>query len=162
METNKSSERFVLTDRYLEISNNKINILDKKGKRIRNELFSKNNGWLVVIGVVLTGNIIREFIKGFSEKISDYISVGLQGLALIVIICLIIYLMFRHNFKNNIEIVDISKIEIDSEDDFEHEVSLITTSKREKIVSFRKLENQLEPFIETLKKRNSRIVIKNI
>ena len=162
METNKSSERFVLTDRYLEISNNQINIIDKKGKRIKNELFSKNNGWLIVIGVVLTGNLTRKIIKGLSETISDYISIGLQSIGLIFIICLILYLIFRHKWKNNIEIIDISKIEIDSEDEFEHEVSLITNSKREKIISFRKLENQLEPFIEALKKRNSRIVIKKI
>ena len=162
METNKSSERFVLTDRYLEISNNQINIIDKKGKRIKYELLSKNNGWLIVIGVVLTGNLTRKIIKGFSETISDYISIGLQSIGLIFIICLILYLIFRHKWKNNIEIIDISKIEIDSEDEFEHEVSLITNSKREKKISFRKLENQLEPFIEALKKRNSRIVIKKI
>ena len=128
----KSKERFVLVDRHLEISNNQINIIDKKGKRIKNELFSKSNGWLIVIGVVLTGNIIRKLINGLSEKIGDYISIGVQGLGLLFVVYIIIYLIFRHQWQNHIEIVDISTIEIDSEDDFEHELTIITNKKREK------------------------------
>ncbi|GGI57077.1 hypothetical protein [Winogradskyella haliclonae] len=158
----KSKERFVLVDRYLEISNNQINIIDKKGKRIKNELFSKSNGWLIVIGVVLTGNIIRKLINGFSEKIADYISIGIQGLGLLFVVYIIIYLIFRHQWQNHIEIVDITSIEVDSEDDFEHELTLITNKKREKKMSFRKLENQIEPLIEAIKKRNSRVIIKYI
>lgn len=161
MKMNKSSECFVLVDRYLEISNNQINIIDKKGKRIKNELFSKNNGWLIVIGIVLTSNIIRKFTKDFSEKISDYISIGIQGLGLIAIIYIILHLLLKNKWQNNIEIVDLNKIEIDSEDDFEHDVLLITNSKREKRIAFRKLENQFHPFIEAIKKRNSRIIIKH-
>ncbi|RNC84940.1 MAG: hypothetical protein ED556_10180 [Winogradskyella sp.] len=159
---NKSSERFILVDRYLDISNNQINIIDKKGRRIKNELFSKNNGWLIVIGVVLTGNIIRKYTTDFSEKLSDYISIGLQSLGLIFIISLSVYLVFRHKWSNLIEIVEISKIEIDSEDEFEYEVSLITKSKRTKTLIFRKLENQLQPFLEAIKKRNSRVLINYI
>jgi hypothetical protein len=53
---------------------------------------------------------------------------------------------------------DINSIEMDK-DEFETELTVKFSNKRELDLNFRNLENQIEPFIEALKKRNGRIVI---
>lgn len=157
---NKSIESFVLVDGFVEVSNNSIQVKDRR-KKVKNELISQG-GWLTVIGVVLIHNTIKKLINGFSEKIMDYVSFFLQGLGALCITGIIIYLIFKHKWKKNIEISELIKVEIDADDTFDYDVTLITSDKRSKLLTFRKLENQLEPFTETLKKRNTRIEIKHL
>lgn len=155
---NKVIERFVLIDSFLEISNDTLIIKDKKN-RIKNDLIRKG-GVITIIVSVLIYNIFKKTMNDFSEKTINYVSLFLQSIGILFLIALFIYLIFRHKWKNSIKINELIKIEIDSDDEFEYDLTLITYDKRSKLISFRKLENQLEPFLETLKKRNTRIEIK--
>ena len=57
---------------------------------------------------------------------------------------------------NEIESIDINKKELETE------LTLKFDNKKEIELKFRNLENQINPFIESLKRRNSRIKVNNI
>jgi len=151
-------KKFVLTDGYVSMDNKQlfieINSLKKDLKH--------RGGWLGILLSFLTIKLFLDFSKEeVFVKVSDYISIGLQFLGVVAIILIFVYLLFLRKSKNNLMINDIIKIELDKQE-FETNVSLIFSSKREFDLSFRNLENQIEPFLEDLKKRNTRLNIESI
>lgn len=149
----KSSKDFILTDGKVTIDNSKI-FIDSANQKL-----SRKFRDLLLYALVIVSFIDR--IDKYEELSSTYdvIKTLFFGLATIVVIYFIVQFIFRHNWNSKLDINSITSVEIE-DDGNEVEVLLINTSKRKKTINFRKLENQVEPFLEILKKRNSRLVIK--
>ncbi|WP_288954948.1 hypothetical protein [uncultured Polaribacter sp.] len=114
--------------------------------------------FLVLIGISAFGNLKRE---KYFETIFHYLDFGFRIIGMIAIVLIIYNLFFLKKSKKNLIINEIIKINLDKEE-FETELTLVFSDKREQDLSFRNLENQIEPFLDDLKKRNSRIIVKNI
>lgn len=154
--TNNSCKRFILSDGYISLNNTHLNIDSKNTKK------SKKIKYLFLSLIIILSffDKINEF-----EYLKDYYAIfkiSLYGIGSVIAIGVIMHLILKHNWKNQIPINDLKKIEIDTDDKFETEVTLISTNNREKVIQFRTLENQVSPFIEALKKRNSRLIIKDL
>ncbi len=151
-------ESFVLVNGYVALDNTLMKI-DNRKQSIKNDL--KSSSLIIIVGGIIIFNLFKKY--QFSNGIETFKSLfylGLQLLGIIGIIMILYYAIFKKKWSNNISIRDIAIIEIDNDDDFEHELTVITTNRREKILNFRKLEHQLEPFLEAIKKKNSRITVK--
>ncbi|MFY7670165.1 hypothetical protein ACOSP6_03685 [Tenacibaculum sp. MEBiC06402] len=120
----------------------------------------KEKGWLLVISILIIYKIQKSVFKNDFETTMDYVGFGLRLVVVIFIVALVFYYLLRYNWLNTIKINMIESIEIEQNKN-ETELNIVTSNKREKTIVFRTLENQVEPFIEDLMKRNSRIVIKN-
>jgi hypothetical protein len=119
-------------------------------------------GWLAVffafLGVSVFNNLRNE---KYFERIFNYIDFGLRVIGMLAIVMIFWYLIFRRKSKRNLIINDIETIEVDKQE-FETAITIRFHQKREIELNFRNLENQIEPFLEALKKRNSRVQIKPI
>lgn len=119
-------------------------------------------GWLAVffafLGVSVFNNLRNE---KYFERIFNYIDFGLRVIGMLAIVMIFWYLIFRRKSKRNLIINDIETIEVDKQE-FETAITIRFHHKREIELNFRNLENQIEPFLEALKKRNSRVQIKPI
>jgi len=151
-------KKFVLTDGYVSMDTKQLHVeLNTTKKDIKNR-----GGWLGILLSFLTLKLFLDFSEEeVFDKVSDYFSIGFQFLGVVTIILIFMYLLFLRKSKNNLMINDIIKIELDKQE-FETNVSLVFSSKREFDLSFRNLENQIAPFLEELKKRNTRLKIESI
>lgn len=151
-------ERFVLADGYVSMTNEKLELdINQIRKDVKNR-----GGWLSIFLGFVGISVFRTFQKDNAfEKVFDYINIGIQILGAITIIAILFYLIFLRKSKKNLIINEIKRVDIDK-GEFETEVTLVFNSGREKDLEFRTLENQVNPFIEALKKRNTRIEIKHI
>lgn len=145
--------KYILVDGYLEIDNEKISFSKRSDDSLK-----KRNRSNIIITIVFIGSLQYLMKINALHKVKDYIDVFLSALGLLVSAYLIYYLAFKKVWSKKITINTISKIII-KKDDYETEVIIKLLNKREKELNFRTLENQVEPFIEQLKKRNSRIKI---
>jgi hypothetical protein len=148
-------KKFVLVDGYISLNNEQIFIdINKTKKDIK-----QRGGWLSIfltlIGISVFHNLKNEV---YFEKTFHYFDFGLRILGGITIIGIFYYLFFLRKSKKNLVINEITKIEIDKLE-FETELTLVFLNKREFDINFRNLESQLAPFLEEIKKRNSRIKI---
>ena len=143
-------EKFILTNGYIKVDNKNLYI-KKKEKH-------KQNVFLVLLIIAFLFKKLKDI--NISKQI-DYIEIGIFVIVSLILISLLIYFIFFYHWKNKIDISSISKIEVNNEDDLETEIYIITNKNRQKNIIFRSLENQLKPFLESLKKRNSRIEIVN-
>ena len=150
-------KKFVLVDGYISLDNKQLFIDINNTKK---DL--KNRGGLSVILFVFLGISVFRNLKNdnYFEKVSHYIDFGIRVIGMIAIVAIIYYLLFLRKSEKNLIINDILKIEVEKKE-FETEITIVFSSKREFDISFRNLENQTEPFLEELKKRNSRIEIKH-
>ncbi len=91
-----------------------------------------------------------------------YLKLGLYGMAILFILYSVYNLIFKKHWSNKIEINEISIVDVDNDEEnkFVTEITISTNTKREKVIKFRKLENQVEPFLQSLKRRNARIEVK--
>ena len=123
----------------------------------------KQRGGLLGILLAFVGLSTYHNIRNteYFQKIAHYFDFGLRILGMIAIVAILYYLFFLRKSKKNLIINEIIKVTIDKLE-FETEVTLKFSNKREYEVNFRNLENQLEPFIEEIKKRNTRVEISNI
>lgn len=156
--TNKSNERFVLVDGYISMNNEKLKLdINETKKDLKNR-----GGWLSIFLGFVGFSIFRTFKKDEAfEKVFDYVNIGIQILGFITILVILYYILFFRKSKKNLVINQIKRIEIDK-GELETELTLIFNNNRHKDLEFRTLENQIEPFIEALKKRNSRFEIKHL
>ncbi len=148
-------KKFVLVDGYVSLNNEQLFVDINEAKK---DLKSKG-GWLGVFFVFVSISVFHTFkrmelLKNFFE----YFDFGLRILGMLGILAALYYLFFLGKSKKNLIINEIIKIEIDKKE-FETEIALVFTNKREYDISFRNLENQLEPFLEEIKKRNTRVEI---
>ena len=151
-------EKFVMVYGYVKMDNSQL-FLDVKDLK---KDIKDRGGWLAILFALTGLSVFRNFRNDeYFEKIAHYIDMGLRILGMLAIVAILWYLIFKKKSKKNMMINDIQTIEIDKSE-FETEVTLQFSSKREVDLNFRNLENQLEPFLEALKKRNSRLIIKNI
>ncbi len=149
------NDKFVLLDGYIEI-NNELLFIKKKNREIK-----ERGGFIGIIIMILCVDLFYNLNRfDFLSSISDYISLIIQSIGAIVLIYLVYYLIFKKKWSKELFINEINKITLDK-DEFETEVIIQFNNKRIVDFEFRNLENQLEPFLETLMKRNSRIIIKN-
>lgn len=147
-----------MVDGYVSINNEQIFIDINNFKRD----LKQRGGWLGVflafLGISIFHNLKNiEYFKNFFE----YFDFGLRALGVITIVVVFIYLIFFHKSKKNLLINEISKISIEKVL-LETDVTIYFSNRRRINLSFRNLENQLEPFINALKKRNTRIKIEEL
>lgn len=148
-------EKFILTDGYVEVDNTQFHIqVNGFKKDLKNR-----GGWLTVLLVIISTNVFNNFRneKHF-QKASNYFDFGLQILGIISIVCILWYIIFRKKWFKSNYINELKKIKVNKILN-ETEITIYFKNNRTKVLEFRNLENQLEPFIEALKKRNSRIEI---
>lgn len=150
-------EKFVLVNGYVSMDNSQL-FLDINS--FRSDLKNRG-GWLGVIFAFLGISIFNSFRNvDYFEKVFHYIDFGLRILGMITIIVIFWYLIFIKKSKKKLFINDISTIELYPKE-FETEVTIKFSGRGEIDLSFRKLENQLSPFLEAIKKRNTRVIIKD-
>ena len=152
----RNIEKFTLTNGFIEISNNQINIKEK-GNSFKTRVVT---AILVIAFIYRLINKSNIFSK--TDITKDYFYLVILVIVSLLFLALLTYFVFFHHWKNSMKITTITKIEIDKEDSLETEISIITNKSRQKHIEFRNLENQVEPFLEELKKRNSRIEIKHL
>ena len=149
-------KKFVLLNGYIEIDNQQFHL------KLKNKEVKERGGFITIfLGIFLFYEIME--ISNKEEILvntRDYIHIILQTVGAIVFIYLIYHLIFKKKWSKNNLINEIEKIKVDN-DEFETELIICFQNKREVILEFRNLENQINPFLEELKKRNSRIEIKN-
>ncbi|WP_048331338.1 hypothetical protein [Bizionia psychrotolerans] len=146
-------KRFVLVNGYVELTNDKI-LVDEKSKEIKDK-----GGFIGILFIIIIVGLFQDIKKYFEfTKNSDYVGFGIRALGFLAILYLIYYFIFKKAWSKNITINTIKNIKIE-DGEFETEVIITFLNNREKALQFRKLENQLEPFLEELKKRNSRMQI---
>jgi len=147
-----------MLDGYISMDNKQL-FLDIN--RTKNDLKSRG-GWLGVFFVFVSISVLHTFRKmELLKNFFDYFDFGLRIIGVLGILAALYYLFFLRKSKKNLIINEIIKINIDKKE-FETEISLVFTNKREYDISFRNLENQLEPFLEQIKKRNTRIIINDL
>lgn len=148
-------DKFVLVDGYVSIDNSRLYVDINNFKKDVKE----RGGWLAIFFTVIGISVYRNIRNdNYFEKITHYIDFGLRIIGIVVIVILFWYIIFKRKSKRNLIINDIESVEIDKAE-FETELIIKFANKREIDLSFRNLENQIEPFIEALKKRNTRIKI---
>ena len=150
-------KKFVLVDGYVSMDNKQLFVdVNQTKKDVK-----QRGGWLGVFFTLL-GISLFHSIKSvdYFKNAFYYFDFGLRVLGMIGIVAIFYYLFFLRKSKKNLIINEIIKIDIDKFE-FETEVTLVFSSKRQFDISFRNLENQIEPFIEELKKRNARAIIFN-
>ncbi|MDO1499951.1 hypothetical protein Q2T40_07390 [Winogradskyella maritima] len=156
MDTTK--ERFIMTDGYISVNNEKLFIEVNSSKKD----YKDRGGWLGILLALVGLSIFRTLRRDkLFSSISDYVDLSLQVIGAVTIIGILYYIFFMRKSPKNLVINELKKIEIEAKD-LETEVSLIFNDKRQKDLEFRTHENQLEPFLEALKKRNTRLEIKHI
>lgn len=148
-------EKFVLVDGYVSLNNEQIFVDINSFKRD----LKQRGGWLGVflafLGISLFHNIKEvDYFKSFF----NYFDFGLRIIGVITIICIIIYMIFFFKSKKNLLINDITKIQIDKIL-LESDVILYFSKRKRIVLTFRNLEKQIDPFIEAIKKRNTRVKI---
>lgn len=153
----KPQFKFTLVDGEVVVDNEKIKIYKNGG--FLKEL--KEKSWLLFISILIIYKIQKSIFNNDFESTMDYVGFALRLIVASIILLLGIYYAFRYNWLSTIQINTIETIESE-ENNNEIELTLITSNKREKTVNFRKLENQVDPFIQIIQKRNSRVQIKNI
>lgn len=147
--------KYILVDGYVSLNNEQLFIdVNETKKDVK-----QRGGWLSVfltlLGVSIYKNLRNE---KYFEKVFEYVDFGLRIIGFITILIVLYYLFFLRKSKKNLIINEVVKLEI-QKFEFETELTLVFSSKRKYDISFRNLENQIEPFIEELKKKNSRIQI---
>lgn len=151
-------EKFVMVYGYVKMDNSQLFLDIKEMKKD----IKDRGGWLAILFIITGISVFQSFRKDeYFQGIMDYFDMGLRILGMLGILAIFYYLIFKKKSKKNMMINDIQKVEIDKSE-FETEVTLQFSSKREVDLNFRNLENQLEPFLEALKKRNTRLIIKKI
>ena len=152
----KSLESFVLLNGYVEINNEQL-FLKLKYTEIK-----EKSGLLGILFALIVMSLYHDFKKTeIFSSVGDYISILLKIIGALVIIYLFYYLIFRKNWSKKLYINQIKRIDVDKEE-LETDVTIVFQNNRKKDLVFRTLENQVEPFIEALKKRNTRIEIKTL
>ncbi len=152
----KSLESFVLLNGYVEINNEQL-FLKLKYTEIK-----EKSGFVGILFALIVMSLYHDFKKTeIFSSVGDYISILLKIIGALVIIYLFYYLIFRKNWSKKLYINQIKRIDVDKEE-LETDVTIVFQNNRKKDLVFRTLENQVEPFIEALKKRNTRIEIKTL
>lgn len=154
---NKHQFSFILVDGKIVVNSETLQIYKDGG--LLKEI--KEKGWILIIAILLIYRIQQSVFTNNFESTMDYVRFSLRLTVVIIIVALVFYYLLRYNWYNTIKINSVEAIEIEQNNN-ETELTIITSNKREKIIVFRTLENQVEPFIEALKRGNSRIVIKLI
>lgn len=154
---NKHQFSFILVDGKIVVNSETLQIYKDGG--LLKEI--KEKGWILIIAILLIYRIQQSVFTNNFESTMDYVGFSLRLTVVIIIVALVFYYLLRYNWYNTIKINSVEAIEIEQNNN-ETELTIITSNKREKIIVFRTLENQVEPFIEALKRGNSRIVIKQI
>ena len=154
---NKHQFSFILVDGKIVVNSETLQIYKDGG--LLKEI--KEKGWILIIAILLIYRIQQSVFTNNFESTMDYVRFSLRLTVVIIIVALVFYYLLRYNWYNTIKINSVEAIEIEQNNN-ETELTIITSNKREKIIVFRTLENQVEPFIEALKRGNSRIVIKQI
>ncbi len=151
-------EKFVLVYGYVRMDNSQLFLDINSFKRDVKD----RGGWLTVFFVFIGFSVFNNFRnEKYFEEMFHYFDFGLRIAGMITIVIIFWYLLFYRKSKKNMIINDIDTLEIEKHE-LETEISIHFSNKRTIDLNFRNLENQIEPFLEALKKRNTRIIIKTI
>lgn len=159
-----STQKYNLKNGLLEVSNSQIKISYRKF-RYGLELF-KFFGSITLISSFL------KRLQNYSSLNTTYEHVLLWFFGLTS--CILVYFFIRSLFKkvwfNTIELNDLIRIEIEEDyekaenidEDSKIELTFYKNNGREKIIELKKGNNQLENFLNDIKKRNTRIKIEQL
>jgi len=148
-------KKYVLVDGYVSLNNEQLFI--EINENIRD--IKQRGGWLSVLFTFISISVLNNLRNDeYFKKVFHYFDFGLRILGLLAIVGVLYYFIFLRKSKKKLIINEIIKVETNKKE-FETEVTLVFSNKREYDMSFRNLENQLELFLEELKKRNSRILL---
>ncbi len=145
-------DKFILVNGNIKISNTEIKLDIDRFEEMKNKLY--------FILFPLTW-CVDYFEPNLDFLKTNYFRSIIFIMLSIFIIYTFFYMLFFMNWSRNINITSIKKIFIDYETENKHEIEIdiVIKNNRNQIIKFRKKENMLEPFIDSLKKRNSRIII---
>lgn len=155
----KNVKNYYLIDGHLEINNSTLKIKYSKYRYALKVL--KFFGSISMIYLFIKKTTNYQNITGIYENIKFWIF----GFASIYLFYLFFYSLFKIVWINKIELNDIVKIEVendegeDIDEDSKIEITLIKNNGRKKIIELQKEKNQFDPFLDEIKKRNSRIQI---
>lgn len=152
-------EKFVLEEGSVSVSNTELKLEFDRFKIIKKDVLI----WCFVIAYGM--DMTEDFRNGeLPNTVYDYFKAGIFILLGLLVLMYIYDFIFKKNFKATIVINDIEKIHIDENFDNDHitELDIVRNNGRVQKLKFRKLENQLEPFLDLVQKRNTRIVLKNM
>lgn len=158
----KNVKNYYLIKGYLEINNSTLKIKYKKYRYVLKVL--KFFGSISFIYLFIKKVTNYQNISGIYENIKFWIF----GFASIFLVFLFFHSLFKIVWINKIELNDILKIEVenDEEEDIDEdskiEITLIKNNGRKKIIELQKEKNQLESFLDEIKKRNSRIQVEHL
>ncbi len=159
----KSSESFKISNGFLTISNSYLKIKFRKGKYALDAL--KFFGSISLISLFI------DKIKTYNELVNtyDFVLFWFFGLASIITIYFVIFYIFKEIWFQKIDLSDISKVEVYNDfdkkpvdEESKIEITLIKNNGRQKSIELKKQNNQLNHFLETLQKRNTRVKIEYI
>lgn len=151
-------KKFVMVDGYISMDNKQLFLDINNYKR---DLKSRG-GWLGVFFVFVGISVLHTFKRmELLKNFFDYFDFGLRILGSITIIVVIIYFIFFRKSNIKLHINEIKRIDVEKQE-FETEVSIIFNNKKRLELEFRNLENQLQPFIEAVQKRNTRIKVEHV
>lgn len=143
-------DKFVLLNGYVKLNNEKLFY-----EQIKDDNFKEIN----ILGILIMLYVMYSNIKEgeFLYSLVDYI-----GLVVIIFLIYKLYVvLFLKKGKGKLMINEIEQVEVldDDDDELHYSVVLSFSDRRKRSFCFRKFENQLDPFLSALKKRNSRIVV---
>lgn len=157
----KGTTSFKLINGEVAINNTIIKIKYRKGKYALDSI--KFFGSVSLISLFIDKINNYEIIIGVYENIKFWIF----GIASIYLVYLFFEFVFKKIWFFKIPINEVVKIEIEDDEketeideDSKIEITLINNKGREKVIELQKQNKQLQLFLETLQKRNTRILIK--
>jgi hypothetical protein len=123
---------------------------------------------LKIFGSISLISLFIDKLKNYENSIGIYenIKFWIFGIASIYLVYLFFEFIFKSMWFSEIAIHEIIKMQIENDEDEKEidedskiEITLIKNNGRRKIIKLQKQKNQLQQFIEEIKKRNSRIKI---
>tara|TARA_R110002126_G_scaffold291243_3_gene451345 strand:+ start:15324 stop:15797 length:474 start_codon:yes stop_codon:yes gene_type:complete len=152
--------KYQLINGYILMNNSELYIKYSLKKYFY--LFFKMIGSIAVLSSFVKKYNNYENIIGVYENIKFWIF----GMASVYLVYLFFEFIFKSMWFSEIAIHEIIKMQIENDEDEKEidedskiEITLIKNNGRRKIIELQKQKNQLQQFIEEIKKRNSRIKI---
>ncbi|RYZ59064.1 MAG: hypothetical protein EOO14_08865 [Chitinophagaceae bacterium] len=126
--------------------------------RFERKVLSMNYQLLAEIGLPIF--FVLRFFSLLEKDTSPMKNIGLliYGILSLMGIISLLYTVFKRSFSNQIFVQNIRSYRVQEQaNGLEVQLTLILKSGRERIVTFRKLENQVEPFVNALSSANTSI-----
>ncbi|WP_075344481.1 hypothetical protein [Tenacibaculum agarivorans] len=149
-------EKFILTDGVIAMNNEQLFYTKTENQ--------KNSTTIQLFTIISLAALVIKDVEDDAtlSNFGFYLMLIVLVVAVFSYLDAIYYFLFRTKSNKKLIINEIEKVTIAMDTDQEelsHSVSLEFSNRKNKDLNFRKYENQLEPFLAAIKKRNSRVLI---